>query len=143
MANLKASKKDIRINRRNRSKNMQFKTRMKSSLKNAYVTIDENQSDKADKVKEALRIIDKTVAKGVVTKKTAARKKSRLAKALNKSKNAPEKAVTPKKAPGKPTTKVKAPPTKEDSKVKKETEIKTEEVKAEKKEEKETATEKA
>ena len=88
MANKKASKKDILVNKRNHDRNLIFKSRMKTFLKKAIEAITHKTEDKADKVKDALKIIDKTATKGIIHKKMADRKKSRLTKALNKSQSA-------------------------------------------------------
>ncbi|NQY73741.1 MAG: 30S ribosomal protein S20 [Candidatus Margulisbacteria bacterium] len=139
MANTKTAKENILINKRNQRRNLHFKSRMKSYIVNAQSAISNNASEKETLVKEALRIIDKTSAKGVITKKIAARKKSRLSLSLNRSKNGtpdvskkppskhakkkttsktstPKKAAEAKKASSKETTKdTKEASTKDDS----------------------------
>ncbi|NDC82185.1 30S ribosomal protein S20 [bacterium] len=85
MANNKSSKKNILINERNRQRNLKYKTLVKSVIKRALSAISENTEGKAEIVKNAMRTIDKTVTKGVTHKKAAARRKSRLARALNAS----------------------------------------------------------
>lgn len=85
MANLKASKKDILVSRRNHLRNSHFVSRMKTFVKKAQIAIAAKSEDRAKLVTDALRIIDKTVGKGILHKKAAARKKSRLALALNAS----------------------------------------------------------
>ena len=83
MANKKASKQDILINRRNRLRNTHFKSMMKTSLKKAEEAILNNSENVEVIVRKALRIFDKVAAKGIIHKKFAARKKSNLAKKLN------------------------------------------------------------
>jgi len=85
VANNKSSKKNILINERNRQRNLKYKTLVKSVIKRALSAISENTEGKAEIVKNAMRTIDKTVTKGVTHKKAAARRKSRLARALNAS----------------------------------------------------------
>ena len=68
-----------------RLRNQQYKNRIKTFLKKAYKAIDEKAENQAETIKETLKIIDKTASKGVIKKTTAARKKSRLTLALNKS----------------------------------------------------------
>ncbi len=85
MANIKASKKDIIINRRNALRNSHFISRMRTFVKKAQIAIESKADDRQALVTQALQIIDKTAGKGVVHKKTAARKKSRLTLALNAS----------------------------------------------------------
>ncbi len=85
MANIKASKKDILTNRRNALRNSHFTSRMRTFVKRAQIAIEAKAEDREALVSAALQIIDKTAGKGIVHKKTAARKKSRLVLALNAS----------------------------------------------------------
>ncbi|MFC1771389.1 30S ribosomal protein S20 [Candidatus Margulisiibacteriota bacterium] len=85
MVNTKTAKENIKINKRNRLRNLHFKSKMKTFLKKAIKAIEEKQDQRADLVKETLKIIDQTASKGIIKKTTAARKKSRLHKALNKT----------------------------------------------------------
>ena len=54
-------------------------------VKKAQTAIVAKAEDSEKLVRAALRSIDKTVTQGVIKKQTAARKKSRLARALNKA----------------------------------------------------------
>jgi len=83
MANLKSSKKGILITERNRERSLYYKNRLKTYIKKAVNAIQTQAEEKAELVKQALQIIDKTAGKGILKKKTAARKKSRLMIALN------------------------------------------------------------
>ena len=85
MANIKASKKDIIKSRKNRARNQNHKTSMKTAVKKAVVAIKADTAEKVTTTQAALRLIDKTAAKGVIHKRTAARKKSRLTRALQKT----------------------------------------------------------
>ena len=58
---------------------------MKSSVKETRKLILGNAPSASDKLKEAYKAIDKAAKRGVIKKNTAARKKSRLAKALGKA----------------------------------------------------------
>ena len=112
MANLKSSKKDIIKSRKNRDRNLTYRSKMKTAIKNARTAITTDAADKNDIVKVTLQIIDKTAAKGVIKKQAAATKKSNLAKLLNTGK------VEKKASPKKQTTKAKASqskPSKKDS----------------------------
>lgn len=84
MANTKSAKKCIKVQERRRVRNQMVKTRVRSSFKRANhaVTGDNTETAQAD-VKNAISNIDKAVAKGIIHKNTAARKKSRLMKKLN------------------------------------------------------------
>lgn len=114
MANTKSAKKNILINLRNRTRNVQYKTKVKSVVKKAQNAISSNAAEKSEQVRLAIKTIDQIASKGILHKKAASRKKSSLAKALNKSLNqAPAAAVastaTPKKTVAKaPAKKVAA-----------------------------------
>lgn len=83
MANIKSSKKDILRNERNRQRNVKYKTLIKTVIKKSFAAIGSKAEDRTEVVKNALRTLDKTVSKGVLHKKAAARRKSRIARALN------------------------------------------------------------
>ncbi|MCP4049474.1 MAG: 30S ribosomal protein S20 [bacterium] len=85
MANKKAAIKDIDRNKRNKARNVNYKSRLKTFLKKANTAVAENSDNTESLIKETLKIIDKTAAKGIIHKKTAARNKSRLTKAFNKT----------------------------------------------------------
>jgi small subunit ribosomal protein S20 len=85
VANLKASKKDILVNARNKKRNQHFRSKIKTLVKKAQAAISTKAENSEALVRDALRTIDKTVTKGVIKKQTAARRKSRLARALNKA----------------------------------------------------------
>ena len=86
MANIKSQKKRILTNERDRKRNQAFKTRMKSLIKATKTAIEEKTENSETMLKNTLKIIDKTVSKGVIHKRTAARRKSALALAFNKTK---------------------------------------------------------
>ena len=85
MANIKSSKKRILVAERNRLRNVAMKSSIKTAVKKVL-----ELSTSADKealnaaLSNVYKLCDKAVSKGVLHKNTAARKKSRLTKALNK-----------------------------------------------------------
>ena len=85
MANIKSSKKRVLIAERNRQRNVAAKSEIKTAIKKALVAA---QAKDAEAVSSALsavyKLCDKAVGKGILHKNTAARKKSRLTKAVNK-----------------------------------------------------------
>jgi small subunit ribosomal protein S20 len=83
VANIKSSIKDIKKSRERRLRNQAAKSRMKTFIKKALVAIQTDANNAMAAVNEALKIIDKTAAKGVIHKNAAARRKSRLMKKLN------------------------------------------------------------
>ena len=86
MANLKASKKDIKKNKRNRKYNVHFLSMMKTMIKKAIVEIESKGKNIKEKVTAAAKQIDKTHQKGIIHKNTANRKKSKLMKLANAAK---------------------------------------------------------
>ena len=85
MANIKAKKKDILRNKKNRLRNVAFKSKMRTMIKRARLAIEEKTEDKDSVLKETLRVIDKVSSKGIIHHKTASRYKSRLSLANNKA----------------------------------------------------------
>ncbi len=82
MANTKTAKANILVNERNRQRNVNFKSRMRTWFRKALTAITAKSEDRESVARQALRIIDKTFSKGIIKRNTAARQKSRLAKAL-------------------------------------------------------------
>ena len=83
MANLKASKQDIKRNKRNYDRNKHLKTLLKSALKRAYSVLEKPDDSTQSTVFSTCKLLDQSVSKGILKKNTAARKKSRLVKAYN------------------------------------------------------------
>jgi small subunit ribosomal protein S20 len=87
LANHKSAIKRAGQNEIRRLRNKSTKTRIKSIVKDVRTTAAESSSDKtAAKITAAQSIIDKASKKGVIHKKTASRKISRLAKLANSAK---------------------------------------------------------
>jgi small subunit ribosomal protein S20 len=86
MANIKSQKKRNRTNEKARERNMAVKSALKTSQKKVHAAVagDDAEATTAQ-VRETSRALDKAASKGVLTKQTAARKKSRLAKAANRA----------------------------------------------------------
>lgn len=85
MANTANAKKAIKVSARRRERNKAVRTGIKNIFKKALTGISEGAKDALQLVHAASSEIDKAVTKGVVHKNKAARKKSRLAKRLNKA----------------------------------------------------------
>lgn len=84
MANIKSAKKRIITSRKQAVLNNDVKSSMKTAIKKALKSINENNVQEATtKLAEAVKRIDKAQAKGVIKKNTAARYKSNLTKKLN------------------------------------------------------------
>ena len=82
LANLKSSKKDIIRSRQHRLRNSGWKSRIKTEIRKARTGIDAGAEQSAEQVRLASRLLDKAVTKGVIHKRQAARRKSRLARRL-------------------------------------------------------------
>ena len=80
MPNIKSAKKRVLVTEVKNARNRAFKTALKTSLKKFDVAEGEA---KQVAYKEAVKSVDQAVAKGVMHKNTAARKKSQLTKKLN------------------------------------------------------------
>jgi len=84
MANIKSQIKRNRQNERRRERNKSVRSALKTSTKKARTAVAEGDAETAQaRTLEATRALDKAASKGVIHKRTAARRKSRLAKAAN------------------------------------------------------------
>ena len=84
MANIKSQEKRNRQNETRRLRNKAIKSDVKTAGKKVETAVAAGEPA-GDSYKNAQRKIDKAAQKGVIHPKTAARKKSRLAKASTKS----------------------------------------------------------
>ena len=82
MANIKGQIKRNRQNEKRRLRNKGIRSEINSRAKTAIKNAESGAASPAD-LQEAVKKIDKAVAKGIMHKNTAARKKSRLSKRLN------------------------------------------------------------
>jgi small subunit ribosomal protein S20 len=86
LPNIKSAKKRVLVAERNHARNVAARSAVRTSVKKARLAV-ANKADNAEEaVKAASVSVDKAVTKGIMHKNTAARRKSRLAKALNASK---------------------------------------------------------
>jgi len=83
MPNIKSAIKRVKTTEKKAVANKITKSAIRTSMKKAKVAVESSASDAADVVKQAVVSIDKAAAKGYMHKNTAARKKSKLAKAVN------------------------------------------------------------
>jgi small subunit ribosomal protein S20 len=82
MAHHKSAKKRIKVSEKRRLVNKTSISKSRTLVKKAFDTTDKTEA--ASAVKEAISYLDKTVSKGRLHKNTVARKKSQLAKHVNK-----------------------------------------------------------
>lgn len=81
MANLKASKKAIKVSKKKADANVVFTSRVKNSVKKLEKAITANEKDKANELLKETNInIDKAYSKGLMKENTRNRKKSRFTK---------------------------------------------------------------
>ena len=84
MANIKSSKKRVLIAERNAERNVAFKSSIKTAIKRALLVAEGDDKNALSlAVAKVYQLCDKAVAKGILHKNTAARKKSRLMKKVN------------------------------------------------------------
>ncbi|MEX1264846.1 MAG: 30S ribosomal protein S20 [Actinomycetota bacterium] len=84
MANIKSQIKRNKQNEVRRERNKAVRSTLKSSQKRVHAAIAEGDAEAAQaRSREVSRALDKATSKGVVHKRTAARRKSRLTKAAN------------------------------------------------------------
>ena len=84
MANHKSALKRARQNEERRLRNKSVKTRVKNIVRDVRLSVNESSKEDArNKLDMAKSNIDRAAQKGVIHKKTAARKISRLSKLVN------------------------------------------------------------
>ncbi len=84
MANTKSALKRIRSSARKRLRNRMVRSRARTYTKNALEAIASGQPDLAvATTRQAISMLDRAAAKGVIHRNNAARRKSRLMKRLN------------------------------------------------------------
>ena len=85
MANIKSAKKRVLVAQKNTERNTAFKSAIKTAVKKVLaIAVSEDKSELNAALSKAYQLCDKAVSKGILHRNTAARKKSRLTKAINK-----------------------------------------------------------
>jgi len=85
---IKSAKKDLRQNKKRRLENLKVKNKMKDQIKKLKSFISEGKKKEAQEIlNQTYKAIDKAAKKRVIKKNTAARKKSKLSKMINKIEN--------------------------------------------------------
>jgi small subunit ribosomal protein S20 len=82
MANTKSAIKRMRQSEKRRLRNRAVRSKVRTTLKTARSAVATKAQTAQTSVSDAVRALDKAVAKGVLHGNTAARKKSRLVKQL-------------------------------------------------------------
>jgi len=84
MPNIKSAIKRVKTAEKAHLRNMSTKSAIKSNIKKIHAALNENnQKDIQQYFKNTVSSLDKAVNKGIITKGTASRKKSRLARKIN------------------------------------------------------------
>lgn len=83
MPNIKSAKKRVKVIAAKTLQNKATHSQLRTEVKKANAAIENNGENKAVAVRVAIKKIDQAVAKGIIHKNTAARKKSALARKLN------------------------------------------------------------
>lgn len=82
MPNIKSAKKRVKVTAVKTFVNKASNTELKTDIKKACAAV-ENGSESTAAVRAAVKSIDRAVAKGILHKNTAARKKAALAQKVN------------------------------------------------------------
>ena len=86
MANIKSQIKRNRQNEERHERNKSVRSALKTSAKKVQAAVAEDDAEAAaQRVRETARAFDKAASKGVLHERTAARHKSRLAKAARRA----------------------------------------------------------
>jgi len=78
MAHTKSSIKDLKRTKKRTTRNRTLKSKMRTLVKKARVSVEAGNDDAVGKMNSAIVVLDKMVSKGIVHPNNAARKKSRL-----------------------------------------------------------------
>ncbi len=85
MANHKSAAKRARQNEKRRIRNRAVKTRVKNAVREVVHAVEKSAADEAQtSLVAAVKTVQKARSKGVLHKKTASRRVSRLTRAVNK-----------------------------------------------------------
>lgn len=86
MPNKKSAEKELRKTKKRTISNKKVATKAKTLVKNSLKKITLNDKSVNEDLPNTVKALDKAAKKGVITKNTASRKKSRLMKKINKLK---------------------------------------------------------
>ena len=85
MPNIRSSEKRVRVNRKKNLRNRMVKSGVKTAVRKYTLALNTELSAAPEQLSAATSALDRAVAKGVIHKNTANRKKARMARALNKA----------------------------------------------------------
>ena len=85
MANIKSAKKRILVTRTKTDRNKAIRSSVKTAIKKVFAAIESGDKAAAtEELKQATKVIEMAATKGVYHKNNAARKVSRISKAVSK-----------------------------------------------------------
>lgn len=87
MPNIKSAIKRVKVNEKKNLRNRMIKSSMRTSIKKFDTAITAGTADSA-MLAQTSGVVDSAASKGIIHRNAANRKKSRLAKRLNKAQNA-------------------------------------------------------
>ena len=85
MPNIQSAKKRVRVTEKKTLRNRMVKSGVRTSIKKLETAIASDPQNAAAQLSETTSAIDKAVAKGIMHKNTADRKKARLARCMAKA----------------------------------------------------------
>lgn len=85
MPNIQSAKKRVKVSEKKNLHNRIVKSGMRTAVRKFDAAVAADPSNAKEQLSATSAVIDKAVSKGVIHKNTANRKKSRLAKQLNKA----------------------------------------------------------
>ncbi len=85
MPNIKSAIKRVKVTQSKTLRNVMAKSELKTSIRKCKESVEKNDANVAEVLKGTVKTIDKAAAKNLIHKNTAARRKSMLAKMVNKS----------------------------------------------------------
>ena len=85
MPNIQSAKKRVRVSEKKNLRNRMVKTGVKTAIKKFQVELATNANAAGVQLSATTSAIDKAVAKGIVHKNAANRKKARLARSMSKA----------------------------------------------------------
>lgn len=83
MANTKQTEKRVRQNDKVYAHQKAQRTAMRSAMSNVEKAVNENSDNSKELLNQAIKVLDKSVSKGLIHKNKAAREKSRLQTLVN------------------------------------------------------------
>ncbi len=86
MATTKSAHKSMRQNKKRKERNISYKKKTKGIVKEVKALLSQKEKEKAKElVPQLYKALDKSAKKGIIKKRTAGRRKSRITKMIEKS----------------------------------------------------------